>query len=202
MFLKTFVLGLFLATSLAASTIPSIDKIDFEGNLKIPTKKLNALVNPYIGKPMNEQIMAAIANEVEFFYRKNNFELAHASVKKTSEHNKSITIRIEKYADFDARAVGEMKRRAIKPNTINQIFFLGNEKISTQRLIKLVEPSLGLESTPDNLKALVLSVQDYYRKHRYELAYAEIEKSDERGIITVAIKKYPNFKARYAKEGK
>ncbi|MFZ5375701.1 MAG: hypothetical protein ACOZBX_09195, partial [Campylobacterota bacterium] len=68
--------------------------------------------------------------------------------------------------------------------------------------MKEIEPLLGTEHNDAALAKLVKTVQDYYRSRRYELAYAEIAQADENGIVTVAIKKYPSFKARYAREGK
>lgn len=202
MSVKSFVLGVFLVSSASVSMASSIENVVFEGNIKIPTKKLTALSRSYIGKPLDSTNAAAIAGNIESFYHQHRYELAHASVQKIDENQSSITISIGKYADFNERAIEEMKRRELKPNAINQIFFVGNEKISSQRLIHLVQPSLGLEKTSDNLNAILKNVQNYYRSHRYELAYAEIAQTEENGIITIAIKKYPNFKARYTKEGK
>jgi hypothetical protein len=48
---------------------------------------------------------------------------------------------------------------------------------------------------------LIADVQNYYRKNKFALAYAQISKN-ENGIITLQIKKYSNFKALYVREGK
>ncbi len=189
-----------LSLSLWAST--PIDKIVFEGNEKIPTKKLNALVQPYLGKTLDASTAERIAGDVESFYRKNNFSLAYASVASIDEKNRTVTVSIKKYTDFNRRSIGEMERRPLRKGLINRVFFTGNEKISTYRLMKEIEPLLGTEHNDAALAKLVKTVQDYYRSRRYELAYAEIAQADENGIVTVAIKKYPSFKARYAREGK
>ena len=68
--------------------------------------------------------------------------------------------------------------------------------------MQLVTPMIGKKNTPENIKNILDSVQKFYRSHRYELAYTEVSKIDDKGILTIAIKKYPNFKARYAREGK
>jgi len=189
-----------LSLSLSAST--PIDKIVFEGNEKIPTKKLNALVQPYLGKTLDASTAERIAGDVESFYRKNNFSLAYASVASIDEKNRTVTVSIKKYADFNRRSIGEMERRPLHKGLINRVFFTGNEKISTYRLMKEIEPLLGTEHNDAALAKLVKTVEDYYRSRRYELAYAEIAQADDNGIVTVAIKKYPSFKARYAREGK
>lgn len=200
---KAPLLGLLFAASLVTSAYAStINKIALEGNVKIPTAKLLKLVKPYIGSPLDAQHSDAIAKEIEAYYHKNNYTLAYASVQKIDEADQSIIIQIGKYEDFNARSIGEMKRREIVPGMINKIFFDGNEKISTQRLMNLVQPSLGVEKNQKNLDAIVKNVQDYYRSHRYELAYAEIANVGIDGVVTVNIKKYPSFKARYAREGK
>lgn len=200
---KVMVIGVALSAALFASTQTStIDKINFSGNEKIPAKKLSKIVQPYIGTPLDPHHSGAIAKEIEEYYHKNNFALTYASVEKVDEANHSVLIRIGKYRDFDDQAIGEMKRREIKPGMINKIFFDGNEKISTQRLMSLAQPSLGLEKNQKNLDEIVRNVQDYYRNHRYELAYAEVANVDENGTVTIDIKKYPSYKARYAREGK
>ncbi|MDP2851408.1 MAG: POTRA domain-containing protein [Sulfuricurvum sp.] len=201
--LKALLCGLiFTAYAFASAPSSTIDKIFFVGNVKVPTKKLLKVANPYMGTPLDIQHSCAIAKEIEAYYHRNNYVLTYASVDKMDQEEKSLLIRIGKYADFDAQAIGEMKRRDIKPNVINKIFFDGNEKISTQRLMNLVRPSLGLEKNSKNIDAIALSVQEYYRSHRYELAYTEVSKVDENGTIIISIKKYPTFKARYAREGK
>lgn len=200
---KVLILGLLFTASVFASTPAStINKVSFEGNIKVPTKKLLKVAQPYIGSPLDSEHSNAIAKEIEAYYHRNNYVLAYASVNKIDEANQNVIIGIGKYADFDAQAIGEMKRREIRPNTINKIFFDGNERISTQRLMNLVRPSLGLEKNPTNLDAIALTVQNYYRSHRYELAYAEVSNVDENGTVIVHINKYSTFKARYAREGK
>lgn len=189
-----------LSLSLSAST--TINKIVFEGNEKIPTKKLNTLVQPYLGKPLEAAAAERMAADVESFYRKNNFSLAYASVASIDEKSGSVILSIKKYADFNQRSIGEMNRRPLHKGLINRIFFTGNEKISTYRLMKEIEPMLGTQRSDETLAKLVKTVEKYYRSRRYELAYAEIAQADENGIVTVAIKKYPSFKARYAREGK
>lgn len=200
---KVFILGLLFTASVFGSTeAPLLKKISFEGNVKVPTKKLLKVVHPYIGSPMDAKHAAAAAKEIEEYYHRNNYVLAYASVGNLDHADQTLLIRIGKYADFDAQAIGEMKRREIKAGAINKIFFDGNEKISTQRLMNLVRPSLGQEKSKQNLDAIAETVQSYYRSHRFELAYAEISNVDENGTVNVSIKKYPSFKARYAREGK
>ncbi len=200
---KALVFGFMLSASVFASTHTStIDKVTFDGNVKVPTKKLLKVAQPYIGSPLDSQHTEALAKDVESYYHRNNYVLTYAEVDKIDEAAHSVMIRIGKYSDFDDQAIGEMKRREIKPGAINKIFFDGNEKISTQRLMSLVQPSLGLEKNQKNLDEIVRSVQEYYRSHRYELAYAEITNVDQNGTVIVDIKKYPSFKARYAREGK
>ncbi|WP_295052274.1 POTRA domain-containing protein [Sulfuricurvum sp.] len=200
---KVLALGLlFTASVFASSAASTITKVSFEGNVKVPTKKLLQVAQPYFGSPLDMQHSEAMAKEIEAYYHRNNYILAYASVDKIDKADQNVVIRIGKYADFDAQAIGEMQRREIKPNAINKIFFDGNEKISTQRLMNLVQPSLGLEKNQKNLDDLVQNVQKYYRTHRYELAYAEVSNVDVNGTISVSIKKYPTFKALYAREGK
>ncbi len=203
MIFKTLLCGLlFAATAFASAPNPTVDKVFFDGNVKVPTKKLLKVVQPYIGSPLDVEHANVIVAEVEAYYHRNNYVLVYATVKKIDQADKSLLIHIGKYNDFDAKAIGEMERREIKPNAINKIFFDGNERISAQRLIKLVQPSLGLEKNQKNLDEIVQNVQKYYRSHRYELAYAEISNVDENGFVMVSIKKYPTFKALYAREGK
>lgn len=200
---KALALGFMLSASVFASAQTStIDKVMFEGNVKVPTKKLQKVAQPYIGSPLDLQHTEALAKDIESYYHRNNYVLTYAEVEKMNETDHSVFIRIGKYSDFDDQAIGEMKRRALKPGSINKIFFDGNEKISTQRLMNLVQPSLGLEKNQKNLDEIVRRVQEYYRSHRYELAYAEIANVDENGTVNVNIKKYPSYKARYAREGK
>lgn len=200
---KVSILGLLFTASVFASTEASaIKKISFDGNVKVPTNKLLKVAQPYIGSPLDTKHSDAVAKDIEAYYHRNNYVLVYATVEKMDQADQSLVIRIEKYADFDAQAIGEMNRREIKPNAINKIFFDGNEKISTQRLMNIVRPSLGLEKNQQNLDAIVDSVQKYYRTQRFELAYAEISSVDSNGTVFVNIKKYQTFKARYAREGK
>lgn len=193
-----FVSALF-SLSLAAA-VP-IEKIVFVGNDKIASKRLNTLVQPYIGKPMEPSTTANLVETVESFYRKHNFSLAYASIDKNDEHNRTVMVKIGKYRDFNARSIAEMERRPLVDGKINRIFFTGNEKISTRRLIRLIDPYLGMENIDANRKTIQNVVQEYYRSNRFELAYAQVV-SAERGIVTVEIKKYPTFKEKYAQEGK
>lgn len=188
-----------LKLSLSAS-VP-IDKIVFEGNDKVTSKRLNVLVQSYIGKPMEPSTSANLVETVESFYRKHNFSLAYASIGKNDEYNRTVTVKIGKYGDFNARSIAEMERRPLIDGKISRIFFSGNEKISTRRLIRLVEPYLGMENIDANRKTIQNVVQEYYRSNRFELAYAQTV-ANEQGIVTVEIKKYPTFKEKYAQEGK
>lgn len=199
---KPFILTLLLSGGLLAEGVPQIQKIVFEGNQKIATKKLQHLTQGYQGKSLDTNISDAIAETVEAYYRKNNYALAYANVEKIDVQNNTVVISIKKYADFNERAIGEMKRNALHEGAINQIFFTGNEKISSNRLIELVKPNIGKKNTPENIKSILETVQNYYRSHRYELAYTEVSKMDDKGILTIAVKKYPNFKTRYQREGK
>lgn len=199
---KTALLGLLFTSSIITSACAStINKIMIEGNVKVPTAKLLKIVQPYIGSPLDAQHSDAAAKEIETYYHKNNYALAHASVQKIDEADQSIIIHVGKYPDFNARSIEEMNRREIVPGMINKIFFNGNEKISTQRLMTLVQPFLGVEKNQKNLDELVKNIQNYYRSHRYELVYAEIANIDDNGTVTVNIKKYPSFKERYTREG-
>lgn len=191
--------SLLCAVSLAAAPIQTIN---FDGNLKIPTKVLQKNVQSHIGKNGDQDQIKAILEETEAYYRNHNYTLAFAQAEPIDEKNGAVTVKIGKYADFNELSIGEMKRRAIQEGAINQIFFEGNEKISTYRLMKLVQPSLGKKNNAANLDEIALNVQKYYRKHNYELAYAEVKNVNEKGIVTIEIKKYPNFKALYARENK
>lgn len=196
---KPLVFAFLYASSLFA--VSTIDSISFEGNEKIPTKALSKSVHSYIGTPLDSVHAANAAKEVESYYRKHNYTLAFAQTKEINEANGSIVIKVGKYQDFNERAIAEMKQKEIVANTISQINFEGNEKISTRRLIKLVLPTLGKANTVENQNALVAEVQNYYRKNNFALAYAQISKN-ENSVITIQIKKYSNFKALYAREGK
>jgi hemolysin activation/secretion protein len=196
---KPLAFALLYASSLFAAS--TIDSISFEGNEKIPTKTLIKSVHSYIGASLDSVHAQSAAKDVENYYRKHNYTLAFAQVKEINEANRSILIKIGKYKDFNERAITEMKQKEIIPNTISQINFEGNEKISTRRLIKLILPTLGKANTVENQNALIADVQNYYRKNNFALAYAQISKN-ENSIITIQIKKYSNFKALYAREGK
>jgi hemolysin activation/secretion protein len=196
---KPLVFAFLYASSLFSAS--TIDFISFEGNEKIPTKALTKSVHSYIGTPLDSVHAANAAKEVESYYRKHNYTLAFAQTKEINEANGSIVIKVGKYQDFNERAIAEMKQKEIVVNTISQINFEGNEKISTRRLIKLVLPTLGKANTVENQNALVAEVQNYYRKNNFALAYAQISKN-ENSVITIQIKKYSNFKALYAREGK
>jgi hemolysin activation/secretion protein len=179
-----------------------IQTINFEGNLKIPTKILQKNVQQHIGKNCDQNQINAIVEETETYYRKHNYTLAFAKAASVEEVTGVVTIKIGKYNDFNERSIDEMKRRKLQEGAINQVFFEGNEKISTYRLTNLITPSLGKTNTVENRNEIIKSIQDYYRQHRYELAYAEVKNIDPQGIVTIAINKYPNFKALYAREGK
>jgi len=198
---KPFILTLLLSGGLLADNVPQIQKIIFEGNQKIAAKKLHHLTLGYQGKSLDTNTSNAIAETVEAYYRKNNYALAYASVEKIDVQYNSVVISIKKYADFNERAIGEMKRSPLHEGAINQIFFTGNEKISTYLLTQQIKPMIGKKNTPENIKSVLETVQNYYRAHHYALAYTEVNKMDEKGILTVAVKKYPNFKARYHREG-
>lgn len=199
---KPFLLTLLLSGGLLADTVPQIKKIIFEGNQKITAKKLHHLTKEYQGKSLDTNTSQAIAETVEAYYHHKNYPLAYANVQKIDINTSSVVISIKKYADFNERAIGEMKRCPIQEGAINQIFFTGNEKISTYLLTQQVKPMIGKKNTPENIRTVLDSVQNYYRSHHYELACTEISNIDTNGILTIAVKKYPNFKARYASEGK
>ncbi|MBV5321134.1 MAG: hypothetical protein JZU62_05575 [Sulfuricurvum sp.] len=189
----------FTSTLLASSPIQTIN---IEGNLKVPTKFLQKNIQNHIGKIADQNELNAIIQDTEAYYRKHNYTLAYAQVQPQDESKGIFKIVVGKYADFNERSIGEMKRRTIEKGSINQIFFVGNEKISTYRLMKLIEPSLGKTNDQTHLDEIVKEVENYYREHRYELAYAQVKKVDEQGIVTIEIKKHPNFKALYAYQGK
>ncbi|HEX5329774.1 POTRA domain-containing protein [Sulfuricurvum sp.] len=197
---KTLLAALSLSVSLLAST--PIKTITFEGNVKVPTKVLQKNIQHHLGKVADTNELNAIITETEAYYRNHNYALAFATVESMNDTNGTLKVVIGKYADFNARSIAEMKRRKVQEGSINQIFFEGNEKISTYRLMKLIAPSLGKTNTTSNLNDIALNVQNYYRQHRYELAYAQIKNIDDKGVVTVEIKKYPNFKALYAREKK
>lgn len=199
---KPFLLTLLLSGGLLADTVPQIKKIIFEGNQKITAKKLTHLTKEYQGKSLDTNTSQAIAKAVEAYYHRNNYPLAYANVQKIDINTSSVVISIKKYADFNERAIGEMKHCPIQEGAINQIFFTGNEKISTYLLTQQVKPMIGKKNAPENIQTVLDAVQNYYRSHHYELAYTEISSIDTNGILTIAVKKYPNFKVRYASEGK
>jgi len=197
---KLTLVSLALTSSILAS-VP-IQSIDFNGNVKISSNTLKKITQCHIGQIADLNRTRAIEHDIEAYYRHYNYELAYAKITPSDESNGSISVKIGKYNDFNERSIHEMQRREIKPGLINQIYFIGNEKISTNRLMNLIVPSLGKTKNEANLNEIVQNVQNYYRKHRYELAYAVIKDVDGQGIVTVEIKKYPNFKALYAREGK
>lgn len=199
---KPFLLTLLLSGGLFADVVPQINTIVFEGNQKISTKKLIHLTKAYQGKLLDTNSSCTIAETIETYYRNNNYSLAYANVEKIDLNTGTVVIGIKKYVDFNERAIGEMKRNVLHDGAINQIFFTGNEKISLYRLMQLVTPMIGKKNTPENIKSVLVSVQNYYRSHHYELAYTEVTTMDEKGILTVAVKKYPNFKARSSHEEK
>lgn len=196
---KTAFTSLLFATSLMAAPIQTVI---FDGNIKIPTKFLQKNIQEYIGKNCDQEHVNAIAEKTENYYRNHNYALAYAKVSSFQESTGTVTIKIGKFADYNERSIDAMKRRNIQEGAINQIFFEGNEKISTYRLMNLVASSLGKKNTEENRNEIIKNIQNYYRQHRYELAYVEIKNVDSQGIITVDINKYPNFKALYAREGK
>lgn len=178
-----------------------ISAISFDGNTKIKTQTLHKITKEYIGAPLNETNAQKIADTVQNYYRKHNYAFAYATVANVDLDTKSVSVSIRKHNDFNALSLYEMKQKPLIGGKINQIFFTGNEKLSTNRLSTFVLPLIGKENTAENRQMVLDEVQKLYRKHRYELAYTELV-SDENGVLTIAIKKYPNFKARYAKEGK
>lgn len=197
---KIVLASIAFTSTLLAST--PIQTINIEGNLKVPTKFLQKNIQHHIGKIADQNELNAIIQDTEAYYRKHNYTLAYAQVQPQDESKGIFKIVVGKYADFNERSIGEMKRRTIEKGSINQIFFVGNEKISTYRLMKLIEPSLGKTNDQTHLDEIVKEVENYYREHRYELAYAQVKKVDEQGIVTIEIKKHPNFKALYAYQGK
>lgn len=197
---KLTLISLALTSSILAS-VP-IQSIDFNGNVNISSNTLKKITNHHIGQPFDQNRTRAIEHDVEAYYRKYNYELSYAKTNPSNDNNGTLTVIIGKYHDFNERSLREMQRREIKPGLINQIYFVGNEKISTNRLMNLIAPSLGKTKNEANLNEIVQNVQNYYRSHRYELAYALIKDVNEQGIVTVEIKKYPDFKALYAREGK
>lgn len=197
---KLTLVSLALTSSILAST--PIQSIDFKGNVKITSNTLKKITHHHIGRIADLNRTRAIENDVEAYYRHNNYALAYAKINPSDEGNGTVSVLIGKYNDFNERSLREMQRREIKSGLINQIYFVGNEKISTNRLMNLIAPSLGKTKNEANLNEIAQNVQNYYRNHRYELAYAVIKSVDEQGIVTVEIKKYPDFKALYAREGK
>jgi hemolysin activation/secretion protein len=201
MSIKLSLFGLLLSSAAMAASDATIEKIVFEGNTKVTTKALTKSVQPYIGTPLNQIQAANIAHDVESFYHKNKYTLAFATVKELDEAKARVTIKIGKYKNFDAQAIAQMQQRELVPNTISQVYFEGNKKISTKRLMKIAQSSIGKEPTAENLDVLAKNVTDYYRKNAYALAYSEVANNEE-GKITIKIKKYKNFKDLYAHEGK
>ena len=143
-----------------------------------------------------------IEEEVEGYYRKHNFELAFVRSASVDENGGKVAFKVGKYADFNERSLKEMERRTLQSGKINRIFFVGNEKISTNRLMNLIEPFLGKDNSEATTQEILKTVQEHYRKHNFALAYATLKSVDEEGIMTVQIQKYPNFKALYAREGR
>lgn len=191
----------FIGGSLLAQNSHSIKNITFDGNVKIGTKKLNALTKEYIGKPLTNENGEKIAQLIEEYYRKNNYALAYSDLTNIDSTNQTLTISIKKHTDFSARSLHEMKRLPLISGKINHIFFTGNEKLTTNYLSNIVLPQIGKENNVENRKIVLSEIQKVYRKHHYDLAYAELE-SDQDGVLTVAIKKHQNLKARSVHEGK
>lgn len=191
-------LSLALLTPLLGAEIKTIS---FDGNTKIKTKTLNAITKEYVGMPLNETNAQKIADSIQNYYRRHNYALAYATVSKVDLDTKSVEIAIRKHSNFNERSLYEMKQNPLIDGKINQIFFTGNEKLTTNRLSNFVLPMIGKENTVENRQMVLNEVQKLYRQHRYELAYTELLR-DDNGVLTIAIKKYPNYKARYAKEGK
>ncbi len=194
-------LSLLLATSLFGEDINTIQTISFDGNMKIKTQTLQKLTKEYIGSHLNDANAQKIADTVQNYYRNHNYALAYTTVSKLDPETKSVSVAIRKHNDFNERSVHDMKQKPLMDGKINQIFFTGNEKLSTNRLSNFVLPMIGKDNTAENRQMVLMEVQKLYRQHHYELAYAELV-TDNNGVLTVAIQKYPNFKARYAKEGK
>lgn len=178
-----------------------IKTISFDGNTNIKTKTLNAITKEYVGIPLNETNAQKIADTVQNYYRRHDYALAYATVSKIDTETKNVVVSIRKHNDFNHLSLHEMKQKPIVDGKINQIFFTGNEKLSTNRLSNFILPMIGKENTAENRQMVLDEVQKLYRQHHYELAYTELV-SDENGVLTIVIKKYPNFKARYAKESK
>lgn len=182
-------LAAFLLTSvLFADANLTIKSIVFEGNEKIKTATLKKLTQSYIAQPLSDENAKKVAISVEEFYKKNNFALAYASPKELNTTTQTITITIKKHTDFSARALYEMKHRVLQKDKISRVFFEGNKKVTTMRLMKHIEKHLGKENTQENREALISSVNALYKKLGYTRAFATI-KSDEAGIITLAIHK-------------
>lgn len=194
---------LFASIVVSASLLASgtVQTITFSGNVKIHTKTLQNHTRHHIGKPSDENTLRSIIEDTEAYYRKHNYALAFAAIN-PQETDGTINVTIGKYADFNERSIGEMKRRPLEKGSINQIFFEGNEKISTYRLMNAVSGMLGKANTPAHHDEIKQLVTRYYRSQGYTLAYATLKTIDENGVLTVEIKKYPNFKALYAHEGK
>lgn len=197
---KVFFTSIVLSASLLASG--TLKTITFSGNVNIHTKTLQKNIQHHIGQPSDENRFRSIIEETEAYYRKHNYTLAFAAIQPQQESNGTINVTIGKYVDFNERSIAEMKRRPLQKNSINQIFFEGNEKISTYRLMNAVSSMLGKANTPEHHEEIKQTVTNYYRTQGYTLAYATLKNIDENGIFTVEIKKYPNFKALYAHERK
>jgi len=200
-YIKKVIALLLVWSGLLYAQSAHIKSIGFEGNEKIKTKTLQKITNEYIGLPLTQANAQKVLRKVEAFYHEHNYALAYASISKLSEEDQTLKISIKKHADFNARSLYEMRQKPINEGKINQIFFQGNEKLSTNRLSNFITPMLGKENNGENQVKILQDVQNLYRKNGYELVYTELETATD-GILVVLVKKYPNFKARLAKEGK
>lgn len=81
--------------------------------------------------------------------------------------------------------------------SLNSIIFEGNEKIKTTTLKRVTEKFLTQPLNETTAHEIVKSVEEFYRKHNYALAYATpLETNTTNQSITIKIKKHANFTAR------
>ena len=188
MFKATATLSLLLASALLAQENLTIKSIAFTGNEKIKTQTLEKKTQQFLTQPLNDETAKQVVEHVEAFYHSHNYALAYATLQESNATMQKLTIGIKKHADFSAKAIYEMEQRALQEGKISRIFFEGNKKVTTMRLMKQIEPFIGRENSEENRALLLQSVESLYKKLGYTLAFAKI-KSDENGVITLSIHK-------------
>lgn len=190
MFRIIFLLLILLCSMLEASQNAKIDRVVFKNTTNISTNKFQPIIAPFIGVSLDKGNAKAAAHSIELFFRRKGDDLLYARLESVDKKQNTITIKIGRYKDYSQRADCEMKNRKIETGKINRIFFQGNEKISTYRLMHSIQPILGCDNTPENQNKIIKTVNDLYQKHGYRLAYVSLKSADNlNGIMRIYIKK-------------